>query len=415
MEPLQALPGTYDLLPDDTARWDELRALVTEIMGCYAYGRIETPLLESAGLFSRSVGTETDIVQKEMYSFDDRGGRRLALRPEGTAGVVRAFVEKRLDKQRPYHKFWYWGPMFRAERPQKGRYRQFWQFGVETFGIAAPTQDAEQIALAWTLALRVGLTGLTLRLNSLGDDVCRPLYKVELERFLSGIFDQLCESCQGRARLNPLRVLDCKEENCRRLLAGAPMVSDHLCEACRGHFDQVRRYLDSWQIPYRLDGRIVRGLDYYVRTAFELDSDRLGAQSSVLGGGRYDGLVRALGGADVPGVGWAAGIERMLLAAGEKSAIPAGVRLYIAAFPETLDAALALAQELRRDGSAVEIDHQGRSLKAQMKEAARWGVRWVLVLGPEEWASGKVTLKNMSKGEQDVLELERAKALIVAS
>jgi histidyl-tRNA synthetase len=415
MESLEALPGTYDLLPAQTREWDRLRSQVADIMGHFAYGRIETPHLEAQQLFDRSVGAETDIVQKEMYTFTDRGGRRLALRPEGTAGVVRAYIEERLDRQRSYHKLWYWGPMFRAERPQKGRYRQFWQFGVETFGVGEASMDAEQVALAWMLSETIGIAGRSLRLNSIGDAACRPAYQERLTRYLGALAPRLCPSCQKRMQTNPLRVLDCKEEECRRLLADAPLPADHLCAACQAHFAAVRRLLDHWQIPYALDGRIVRGLDYYVRTAFELDSDRLGAQSAVLGGGRYDGLVAALGGPDVAGVGWAAGVERALLAAGRTGASEPGVEIYIAGFPETRDAALALAQKLRRDGNAVEVDHLGRSLKSQLKEAARLGARWTLVLGPDEWQSGKATLRNMSLGTQEVLELERATALIASS
>ena len=415
MDPLQALPGTYDLLPEEAARWDRLHAEVADFMARYAYGRIETPHLESFDLFSRGVGTETDIVQKEMYAFEDRGGRRLALRPEGTAGVVRAFIEHSLDKQRPYHKFWYWGPMFRAERPQKGRYRQFWQFGVETFGVAEPSMDAEQIALAWTLAASVGVELGTLRLNSIGDAQCRPAYRELLVRFLTGLESQLCDGCRARIHTNPLRVLDCKEPGCRRLLADAPRTVDHLCDDCARHFDGVRSSLDSMKVPYRLDPGIVRGLDYYVRTAFELDSPRLGAQSSVLGGGRYDGLVTALGGPDVPGVGWAAGIERVLLSMGETAPPAATLHVYVAAFPETREAALSWAQVLRARGVRVETDHQGRSLKAQMKEAARLGARYVAVLGPEEWGKGQVTLKNLESGTQEVLVLERAGSLIAPS
>jgi histidyl-tRNA synthetase len=414
MDSVQAIPGTYDLFPADAARWDELRTRVAEIMARYCYGRIETPHIEPAELFSRSVGTDTDIVQKEMYAFDDRGGRRLALRPEGTAGVVRAFVEHSLDKQRPFHKFWYWGPMFRAERPQKGRYRQFWQFGVETFGIALPSMDAEQIALAWTLAGALELADVELRLNSIGDALCRPAYRELLQRFLAGVAEHLCDSCRARLKSNPLRVLDCKEEGCRRRLADAPLMVDHLCAPCRAHFDSVRRFLDAWHVPYRLDGRIVRGLDYYVRTAFELDSARLGAQSAVLGGGRYDGLVQALGGPDVPGVGWAAGIERVLLAARETAVAREDVPAYVAAFPETRDAAFQWVQSLRGRGVRVETDHQGRSLKAQMKEASRLGARYVVVLGPDEWGRGQVTVKTLATGAQDVLELEPAAALIAS-
>lgn len=415
METLQALPGTYDLLPEEAARWDRLHASVADFMARYAYGRIETPHLEPADLFSRSVGTDTDIVQKEMYAFEDRGGRKLALRPEGTAGVVRAFIEHSLDKQRPYHKLWYWGPMFRAERPQKGRYRQFWQFGVETFGIAEPSMDAEQIALAWNLAASLGVERGTLRLNSIGDAQCRPAYRELLLQFLRKLEPNLCDSCRGRLDTNPLRVLDCKEPGCRKLLAEAPRTQDHLCEPCARHFDGVKAHLDRWSVPYQLDPGIVRGLDYYVRTAFELDSPRLGAQSSVLGGGRYDGLVKALGGPEVPGVGWAAGIERVLLSSSREAPPDALLQAYVAAFPETREAALAWTQALRASGARVEADHQGRSLKAQMKEASRLGVRYVAVVGPAEWGRGEVTLKNLATGGQEVLELERAGTLIATS
>jgi histidyl-tRNA synthetase len=408
MEKLQAIPGTHDLLPDEAVRWDLLRGHVERAMSRYAYGRIETPHFEVAQLFARSVGTDSDIVQKEMYVFEDRGGRMLALRPEGTAGVVRAFIEANLDKQKASHKLWYWGPMFRAEKPQKGRYRQFWQFGVEAFGIAGASMDAEQMAMAMNIAAAVGVGELRLKVNSIGDGSCRPAYRELLTGYLNEIRSQLCEACQKRIDTNPLRVLDCKERSCQALLSDAPLMADHLCDDCQRHFDQVIGHLDRLKVEYVLDGRIVRGLDYYVRTAFELESGRLGAQSSILGGGRYDGLVRSLGGPDVPGVGWAAGIERFLLAATDEREPGGRIDVFVASFAETVPAALELSERLRREGRRVETDHLGRSLKAQMKEASRMGARLVMVLGPDEYARGQVTLRDLEAGEQTEVAVDAA-------
>jgi histidyl-tRNA synthetase len=408
METLQAIPGTHDLFPDEAARWDLLRGHVETAMSRYAYGRIETPHFEVAQLFARSVGTDSDIVQKEMYVFEDRGGRKLALRPEGTAGVVRAFIEASLDKQKASHKLWYWGPMFRAERPQKGRYRQFWQFGVETFGIANASMDAEQMALAMNIAVAAGVGDLRLRVNSIGDPNCRPAYQKLLNGFLASVRTQLCEACQKRIDTNPLRVLDCKERSCQALVSDAPMMADHLCDACQNHFEQVTDHLGRLNVDFVLDGRIVRGLDYYVRTAFELESASLGAQSSILGGGRYDGLVQSLGGPDVPGVGWAAGIERFLLATSQKVDQGSRIDVFVASFAETMPAALDLTERLRRDGRRVETDHLGRSLKAQLKEASRMGARLVMVLGPDEFARGQVTLRDLEAGEQTEMAVETA-------
>jgi histidyl-tRNA synthetase len=413
METLKAVPGTHDLLPAETERWDRVRDVVAGKMAEYAYGRIETPHFETADLFARSVGAETDIVQKEMYVFEDRGGRQLALRPEGTAGVVRAYIEARLDNQRPLSKLWYWGPMFRAERPQKGRQRQFWQFGVEAIGAAGPQIDAEQIALATRITAALGLADLTLRLNSIGDASCRPAYRDKLRGFLRAVRQELCANCRRRLETNPLRVLDCKEESCRALTANAPLSLDHLCLDCATHLEGVRDTLDQLGVPYTMDGRIVRGLDYYQRTAFELESASLGAQNSVLGGGRYDGLVASLGGPDVAGVGWAAGIERILLALGDAESAAGGLHAFVVGFPATRAEALALTEKLRQQGLRSETDLLHRSMKAQLREAVRSGAAFAVLLGPDEWSRGNVTLRDLQAGKQEELSLAAAIARMI--
>lgn len=400
MEKLQSIPGTKDILPVEAAAWDQLRRSVEGLMDRYGYGRIETPHFEAVELFARGVGGSTDIVQKEMYTFADQGGRQLALRPENTAGVVRAYIQASLDKQRPLSKLWYWGPMFRAERPQKGRFRQFWQIGVEALGSPRPEIDAEQVMLGMEMAQAAGLSGLTMKLNSIGDSACRPAYREKLLAFLHGLADQLCPECVRRLDTNPLRVLDCKEEKCQQATADAPMAMDHLCGDCQEHFDEVRRLLDRVQVDYDVDGRLVRGLDYYVRTAFELHSSELGAQSALLGGGRYDGLVELLGGAAVPGVGWAGGIERILMAQGDPAANESATDVFVAAFPETRTAAFELVSRLRRAGKRADFDSLGRGMKAQMKEAGRSGARFAVIVGPEEWERGAVTLRDLAAGEQ---------------
>jgi len=401
MEPLKAIPGTHDILPPDAERWDKLRSQIEQLMAQYGYGRIETPHFESVELFARGVGATSDIVQKEMYTFSDQGGRPLALRPEGTAGVVRAYLEAGLDRQRPFWKLWYWGPMFRAERPQKGRYRQFWQFGVEALGAAGPQIDAEQMVLALRIAAGWGLGAITMKINSVGDRDCRPAYRRMLHAFLTGVSDRLCPDCQRRLETNPLRILDCKEEACRAATADAPLLIDHLCPPCAGHFSSVREFLDLAEAPYEVDGRIVRGLDYYERTAFEITSANLGAQSSILGGGRYDGLSQALGGPAMPAVGWAAGVERFVLAAGEVKADTPLLDAFVATFPETVRAGYQLAESLRARGFCIDIDYLGRSMKAQLKEAGRSRSRCAIVVGPDEWGRDAVVLRDLARGTQE--------------
>lgn len=408
METLKATPGTHDILPAQAALWDRLRQTIARHMHLYAYGRIETPHFEMAELFARSVGADSDIVEKEMYVFEDRGGRKLALRPEGTAGVVRAYIEAQLDKQRPMSKLWYWGPMFRAERPQKGRQRQFWQFGVETVGVAGPHIDAEQIMLARRIIDHLEIPEVTVRLNSIGDAECRPAYRDLLMQFLKTIENELCDNCKRRFVTNPLRILDCKERKCRSLTAEAPLLIDHLCAACEDHFAGVRAALDELKVTYQLDGRIVRGLDYYQRTAFEIESGRLGAQSSILGGGRYDGLIASLGGADIPGVGWAAGIERFMLAMVTAEVTELSIGAFVVSFPETKDFALGVAERLRDRGIATELDLLARSLKAQLREASRMNAKYAVILGPDEWAKGRVTIRHLGESSQEEVTLDDA-------
>ena len=414
METLKATPGTHDILPAQAALWDRLRQTIAQQMHLYAYGRIDTPHFESAELFARSVGTESDIVTKEMYVFDDRGGRKLALRPEGTAGVVRAYIEAQLDKQRPMSKLWYWGPMFRAERPQKGRQRQFWQFGVEAVGVAGPQIDAEQIMLACRIISHLDISDVTVRLNSIGDSECRPAYRDLLLQFLKPIEQDLCENCKRRIVTNPLRVLDCKERTCRSLTKAAPLMADHLCAACDEHFSGVRSALDELKVTYQLDGRIVRGLDYYQRTAFEIESGRLGAQSSILGGGRYDGHVKNLGGPDIPAVGWAAGIERFILAMETTDITELPIGAFVVSFPETRSVALGVAERLRDRGITAELDLLARSLKAQLREASRMNAKYAVILGPDEWAKGRVTIRNLSESAQEEVTLDEAMSIMAA-
>lgn len=414
METLKATPGTHDILPAQAALWDCLRQSIAEHMHLYAYGRIETPHFETAELFARSVGADSDIVEKEMYVFEDRGGRKLALRPEGTAGVVRAYIEAQLDKQRPSSKLWYWGPMFRAERPQKGRQRQFWQFGVEAVGVSSPQIDAEQIMLACRIISHLEIPEVTVRLNSIGDSECRPAYRDLLLQFLKSVDKDLCENCKRRMVTNPFRVLDCKERTCRVLTAEAPLMVDHLCAACEDHFAGVRGALDELKVTYQQDGRIVRGLDYYQRTAFEMESGKLGAQSSILGGGRYDGLIRSLGGADIPGVGWAAGVERFILAMVAPESPASSIGAFVVSFPETRDKALGVAERFRDRGVSTELDLLARSLKAQLREASRMNAKYAVLLGPDEWARGHVTIRNLEESSQEEVSLDDALSRLAA-
>ena len=401
MSSIQAPRGTFDVLPADAERRAMLEAHAKRILGGAGYGRIETPTFEATELFARGVGGATDIVRKEMYSFDDGGGRSLTLRPEGTAPVARAYMEHGMHKLPQPVKLWYLCTFFRAEAPQKGRYRQFWQVGAEAIGAAGPETDAELILLLSDLLHALGARGVRLRLSSLGTPETRAEYREELTAFLRAHEDGLSRDVIERIDLNPLRAFDSGDERTRRTMQDAPLLLDRLADDDAEHFAGVRELLDDAGIAYELDPTLVRGLDYYTRTVFEFVSDTLGAQSGVGGGGRYDGLLEQLGGRPTPGAGWAAGVERILLSAGEVPVAADGCDLFVA-----VDGAVAtragfdIANEARRAGLSAQLELAGRSLKGQLKHADRLGARYVAIVSDDEHAS----LRNMESGDQNEIE-----------
>jgi len=399
---LSGVKGMSDLLAPDIAVWHLLESRARETFRRFGYQEIRTPVVEDTALFVRGVGEETDIVGKEMYTFADRAGRSLSLRPENTAPAVRAYIEHAVHVREPLTRWYYLGPMFRYERMKTGRYRQFWQVGAEAYGSAEPFQDVEIIDLGLQLFAALELGGVRLELNTLGDEVCRPAYVQALTAYLRAHRDELCPDCQARLDRNPLRVLDCKNPGCQRVVSGAPLVTDALCDACRAHFDAVRRALDSIGAPYTLNPRMVRGLDYYTRTTFEflVDAEALGTANALGGGGRYDRLVKELGGPDVPAVGWAMGMDRICLLLAERGqGEGAGPELFVAvADAASAERAFGLVSQLRRRGHAVDLDTRGGSLKSQMKRADKSGAAWVLVLGERELTSGEAELRPLHGG-----------------
>lgn len=411
MAAYKAPKGTKDVLPDQSYQWQFLEARIREIVKKYGFQEVRTPVFEHTELFLRGVGETTDIVQKEMYTFLDKGERSITLKPEGTAGVVRMFVENNLfgDTQ-PTKMFYLYSPTFRYERPQAGRLREHHQFGVEFFGASKPSADAECIAVATELLSSLGCGGLTVRLNSIGDPNCRPKYHEALKGYLHEHYDELCETCKLRLETNPLRVLDCKVESCQKIANGAPVISDYLCDDCRDHQNQLLKLLDGMGIRYVIDPRLVRGLDYYTKTVFEITSESIGSQSAVCGGGRYDGLVEEIGGPHTPAVGFGLGMERLLLVlenTGYQIEKPVRYDLYIASMgAEAEEKAFLLANNLRKLGSKVEIDHIGRSVKAQLKYADKIGASYVLVLGGDELEKGEAKLKRMSDGQETITALD---------
>ena len=405
--------GTKDILPATSGQWQELEKTIRQLCGRFGYQEIRTPVFEHTELFIRGIGETTDVVEKEMYTFTDRGERSLTLRPENTASVVRAYLENKLygEAEQPT-KLFYMGPMFRYDRPQAGRYRQFHQFGVEVLGAAAPTVDAEAIALAMQLFQGLGLVELTLFINSVGCPVCRPAYREQLQNYLRPQLDSLCPDCKSRFDRNPMRILDCKNEACRQASQGAPQMLDCLCEECHDHFTGLKSLLDAADIPYQINTNLVRGLDYYTKTAFEIQYAPLGAQSAVCGGGRYDGLVGQCGGPDTPGIGFAVGLERLLLALEKQGLLPSATRCsdaFIAPLgKEQTPMAFALLLQLRKEGLTADMDFLGRSLKAQLKQANRQKARFALLLGEEECATQQVQLKNLETGEQRLVSAQEA-------
>jgi histidyl-tRNA synthetase len=398
---IQAPRGTFDVLPDDAARREVVEAHARRILGAAGFRRIETPAFEATELFSRGVGEATDIVQKEMYTFDDGSGRSLTLRPEGTAPVARAYLEHGMHKLPQPVKLWYLSSFFRYEAPQAGRYRQFWQVGAETIGVGDPAADAELIILLAELLDALGVRERRLRLSSLGTPETRAEYRDELQRYLRAHEDELSPDVRARIDANPLRAFDSSHPGTRAVMAGAPLLLDRLDADDLEHFYEVRALLNAAGIEYDIDPTLVRGLDYYTRTVFEFASDALGAQSGVGGGGRYDRLFEQLDGPPTPGSGWAAGVERMLLAAGELPVAPNLVDLFVAIAPGgDHRAAFSLALGARRAGMAAQLELAGRSLKGQLRHADRIGARYVAVIG------APITLKEMETGEQQETELE---------
>jgi len=407
----RAPKGTADMLTDTARVWEYLQRTAQELFARYGYEPIYTPIFEHTDVFARGIGEATDIVSKEMYTFEDRGGRSITLRPEGTASVVRSAIEHNLVPTGSSTKLYYAGPMFRYERPQAGRMRQFWQLGVEALGQPEPTVDAEVIALLLEFFLAVGLPRERMRLlvNSMGDQACRPAYRDSIARFIHDNAEQLCEECRRRAETNPLRAFDCKNPQCKEVMAHAPLLRDELCDECADHYAAVKRYLDDLGIDYIEDPTLVRGLDYYTRTVFEIQAEGLGAQNAIGGGGRYDCLMAQFGGAATPGLGFALGFERTMIALADAGvSVPSHpvAEVFVArVVPEVAAETFRLTSALRAARVAAEMDHQGRSLKSQFKQADRVGARLVVIVGPDELADGQVTVRDMRTKEETRLDL----------
>lgn len=401
---IKAPRGTYDILPDEAAKWQWMEQVMKETAERFGYREIRTPVFEHTELFHRGVGDSTDIVTKEMYTFEDKGQRSLTLRPENTAACTRALIEHSLYNGLLPVKWYYLGPMFRYDRPQAGRYRQFHQFGVEAFGSRSPYLDAEVLLLLVEVLKQLGLTDYELHLNSVGCPTCREQYRQKLIDHIAPAAQQLCKDCQIRYRQNPLRVLDCKEDTCHKAIAGYPTFMDNLCDECRHHYITVQKALGDNGVSFIHDDQLVRGLDYYTNTAFEIHIPGIGAQSAVGGGGRYDGLVESCGGPSLPGIGFAMGMERLLLAVDKVKGFPefaAPVDVFVAAMQDDLEPqSVAVLAELRRQGISAEKDYNGRSSRAQMKYADKLGARYVVLLGEDEIKGSFVTIRNMSNKEQ---------------
>jgi len=405
---IQLVRGFKDILPGEVELWQYIEKTVRDLFEDFGFREIRIPIMERTELFARSIGEDTDIVEKEMYTFADRGGDMLTLRPEATASIVRAYNQHRMYEKDPVQKFYMIGPMFRRERPQKGRYRQFYQIDAEIFGVASPLVDVQLIYLLVTLFTRLEVSDLEAHINSLGCPQCRPAFRDALVDLLDSVTGSLCSNCNRRRERNPLRVLDCKVPACREALAEAPSILDYLCEDCRADFNEVQQSLKALHIPFVIDKRLVRGLDYYTRTTFEIQTGSLGAQSAVAGGGRYDGLVRELGGPDQPATGFAIGFDRLT----EVSALAPGdfIRkpdIYLAALGEqSRRAAFQWACALGDKGVQTDMDFSDRSLKSQMKRADRLGATYVLIVGDKELEQGTVVFRNMKTKDQEPINID---------
>jgi len=411
----KSLKGVHDILPSEIELWQHIEETSKKVFHSYGYKELRIPIIETTDIFIRSIGETTDIVEKEMYTFTDRGGRSITLRPEGTAPLVRAFIEHHLYNQSPPQKFYYSGPMFRYERPQAGRLRQFYQIGVEALGTEDPKLDAEVLSMLKLLLHRLDLKGLSFEINSIGCIVCRPDYRTSLKGFLKNKLHLFCGDCQRRYEINPMRVLDCKVHSCIHARGGVPRITEYLCDDCREHFESVKKYLNTMHIPYSINPDMVRGLDYYTKTTFEVTASSLGAQKAVAAGGRYDRLVEDFGGPSTPGIGFALGMERIV------SLIKDGLRklepspLFIASHgKEASEVALTLAEELRNKGLVVEISYEDASLRSQLRKADKIGARHVLILGEEELKAEKIILRDMETKEQKEIPISVIPTLVPA-
>lgn len=414
--------GTADLLPGEVEKWQFLEGEFRSLCHDFGFGEVRTPVFEHTELFQRAVGESTDIVRKEMYTFNDRGGRSITLRPEGTAPTVRAYLQGKLYAEPQPTKLYYVCPVFRYERPQSGRLRQHHQFGVEMFGAAAPEADVEVIMVAWEFFRRLGLTGLSVHLNSIGCPMCRRAYRGALKDFFEPKVKDLCADCKERLELNPLRILDCKVKACQPYIREAPVISDYLCDDCRAHFEDVKSLLSRRKVEFVLDNRLVRGLDYYTRTVFEIRHPCLGAQNSICSGGRYDGLVEECGGDPAPGVGFGMGVERLVEALEiEGVALPGRrpVDVYIAISEvgdrEMKNRGLDLLYDLRQRRIPADMDYLGRSLKSQMKYADKMKAKYVIIFGREELATGKAVLRDMARGTEQRISLSDVPEILQAN
>lgn len=402
--------GTHDILPSESCRWHMIEDKIKEIVLEFGYKEIRTPMFESTELFERGVGDTTDVVQKEMYTFLDKGGRSVTLRPEGTSPIVRSFVENSLYAQPQPTKMYYLYPCFRYEKPQAGRLREFHQFGVEVMGADTAAVDAEVISLAMQVFKRLNITGIELNINSIGCPKCRTAYNEKLKEFFKPHLNELCETCRQRYEKNPLRILDCKVKSCKAIYNNAPVLLDNICEDCAAHFELLKEYLEVMEIPYNIDATIVRGLDYYTKTVFEIVSKNNGSEGTVCGGGRYNGLVAEVGGPDMTGVGFAMGLERLLLVLESLDLIPENREqpdIFIANIGKEADMFVQkLVYDLRNSGISAERDYLARSVKAQMKYANKTGARLSAVVGDDDIANGAVSVKNMQTGEAEEVRFD---------
>lgn len=407
----RAPKGTSDILPSQVDYWYYIENIIKEVLQIYGYREIRTPSFEHTELFVRGIGETTDIVNKEMFTFQDRKGRSLTLRPEGTAPVVRAYLEHNMSRENPLVKLFYLGNMFRCEKPQAGRYRQFNQFGLEAIGSQSPLIDAEIIQASLEIYKKIGLTDLKLVINSVGCRECRPKYLEALKEYFKDRKELLCSDCRERYDKNPLRILDCKNKQCQIEIKNSPTIFDYLCENCREHFQKLKEFLDSIGVVYQVNPLLVRGLDYYTKTAFEIISGELGSQNAVGGGGRYDYLVEELGGKPTPAVGFAAGIERMIATLEKQRVkIPSweGLKVFVATVStEDYSSALKIVKQIRENGLSAEMDFLDKSLKAQMRLANKFNVSYVVIVGQEELKEQKVTIKNMSNGQQEKIAISK--------